>query len=236
MHPDHGDKIFFLVHMDDTGAKFQHTPLFGNVVEEMVDLACLKKWKMTKKDPQKFCPPQLTCERLPHKCEIVLKEAERMKVNALLMEAYMANKPAEDDLLGFTCHPAAIFALKKIKKKELKLLPLGTCVPVLEKDYDKIVNKGKAVVVWFAQKAYQVQPFKALTNFEKPDSSSILCPFFWVKASEKQDAINMSASWMEMKGLQIPVLENSDGVKQQTLLRKAADVIVQQPPAKKAKH
>ena len=60
--------------------------------------------------------------------------------------------PADEELLGFTCHPNAIFALKKLKKKELKLLPIGNCVPVQEKEYDKIVNKGKGVVVWYAKK------------------------------------------------------------------------------------
>lgn len=235
MHADHGEKIYFLVHLDGTGAKFQHTPLFGDILEQQVDLASLKKWKLTKKDPQQFCPPQLTCERLPHKCEVVLKEAEKIKVNNLLMEAYMAHKPADEDSLGFTCHPAALFALKKLNKQQLKLLPIGTCVPVLEKEYDKIVNKGKGVVVWFGQKAYQVQPFKVLTNFQKPDANSILCPFFWVKTSDKEDVINMTTSWLETQGLKIPVLENSDPVKQQTLLCKAADVIVQQPPAKKAR-
>lgn len=235
MHPDHGEKIFVLVHLDDTAAQFKHTPLFGGVVQEMVDLASLKKWKLTKKEPQQFCPAQLTCERLPQNCEAVLKEAEKMKVNALLMEAYMANKPADEHLLGFTCHPAAIFALKKVNKKQLKLLPLGTCVRVLEKDYDKIVTKGKGVVVWFAQKAYQVQPFKALTNFQKPEANSTLCPFFWVKTADTEDAINMTMSSMQLQGLKIPMLENSDPLKQDTLLLKAADCIVHQPPAKRAK-
>lgn len=235
MHPEHGEKIFFLIDMDDTGAKFHHTPLFGDVLEVKVGLDLLKKWKFTKKDPQQFCPAQLTCQRLPHNCEAVLKEMEKIQVNALLMEAYMANRPADEELLGFTCHPNAIFALKKLKKKELKLLPIGNCVPVQEKEYDKIVNKGKGVVVWYAKKAYQVQPFKALANFQKPDANSILCPFFWVKPSDKEGAVNMTTSWMEIKGLQIPVLENPDSLKHQTVLCKAADLIVQQPPAKKAK-
>ena len=69
---------------------------------------------------------------------------------------------------------------------------------------------------------------------EKPDSGS-LCPFFWVKAAEKPELVNMSTAWIDFKGLQIPVLQNDGAVEQHTVLLKAPETVAQLPPAKRAK-
>ena len=115
--------------LEDDGATFEHTPLFGIPEEQKVALDSLKQWKHTKKECPMLCPSQLTLERLPHNFELVAKEGAKMKVNNLLMEAYMANK-LPNDLLGFTSHPSNLVLLKKVKKKEKKLFPLGTCTLV----------------------------------------------------------------------------------------------------------
>lgn len=233
-HPDHDNKIFVLTRMDDSGASFEHKPLFSAVEIHVASLDSLKAWKATKKECTLLCSPGLTAERLAHNYDVVLKEGDKWQVNALLMEAYLANKPGDGGVLGFTAHPFNLVALKKIRSKGIKLFPLGTCTAVQEKDYEKIVQKCKAIVVWYKKVAYQVQPFKPMLNFEKPDTGS-LCPFFWVKTTETLENVNMSCSWVDFKGLQIPILQNEEAVEQHQILLKADAIVPQLPPAKRAK-
>ena len=235
-HPDHGDKAFVLKKLEDSGATFEHKPMFAALEAHVAELASLKKWKATKKECPLLCPTDLASARLAHNYDIVLQEGDKMQANALLMEAYMSNKQ-DATLLGFTAHPSNLVSLKKIKVKGLKLYPLGTCTVAQEKDHEKYVEKCKATVVWYKKIAYQVQPFKAMVNFQKPDSGT-LCPFFWVKAieaDEMTEEINMSTTWVDYKGLQIPVLVNEEAVEQHTLLLKTSEVVPQLPPAKKAR-
>ena len=223
-----------LTKLEDSGATFEHKPLFSPVQAHVASLDSLKAWKATKKECPVLCPPALTAQRLAHKYDAVLREGDKMETNALLMEAYMSNKLQDAALLGFTAHPFNLVSLKKIKSRGLKLFPLGTCTLVQEKDYEKYVEKSKGIVVWYKKVAYHVQPFKAMQNFEKPDSGS-LCPFFWVKAAEKPELVNMSTAWIDFKGLQFPVLQNDGAVEQHTVLLKAPETVAQLPPAKRAK-
>ena len=230
------DQVFVLHSIDENGAHFEHKPLFGSVVKHSEPLETLKQWKVTKKEMTQLCPPSLCQERLPHNSTMVRQEAERMQVNALLMEAYMANKPDSDDLLNFTCHPSNLVLMKKVKKKALQLFPVGPCSLVQKKDLHNILEKGKAVLVWWGDIPYQVQPFKTMGNFNKPDTDNgILCPFFWVKGSEDESTTNMTLSWVEFKHLKIPVLENQEAIPAETLLLRPDEGIAQEPPAKKAK-
>ena len=223
-----------LTKLEDSGATFEHQPLFTAVEKHVVSLDSLKNWKATKKECPVLCSPALTAERLVQNYDVVLKESEKWQVQSLLMEAYLANKSQDAAFLGFTAHPFNLVSLKKIKSKGIKLFPLGTCTVVQEKDYEKIVEKCKAIVVWYKKVAYQVQPFKAMLNFQKPETGS-LCPFFWVKATETLENVNMSSSWFEFKGLQIPVLQNDEAVEPHTVLLKASEIVPQLPPTKKAK-
>lgn len=220
--------------LENTGATFQHKPLFGDVLEVKEALDALKNWKPTKKENQCLCDLSLAAERLPHKYDVVLKEMEKIEVNALLVEAYKKNVPKDDAMLGFTQYPTNLVSLKKIQQKHLKLYPLGQCSAVADKDLQQILEKGKQVLVYYKAKPYAVQPFKALTNFGKADSGT-LCPYFFVKVAEEEAQGNLSLSWVDHKGLKIPVLENQDAINKETLLFRDADGQAKEPPKKKAK-
>ena len=199
------------------------------------DLASLKQWKHTKRETTQLCPPALCAQRMAYNFPSVQKEADKMYVNAILMEAYMTNKLKEDDMVSFTLHPNNLVLMKKAKKKELRFFPAGTCTAVPEKDLEKIVEKNKATLVWYKNKPFNVQPFKAVTSLEKPENG-IFCPFFWAKASEEASEINLATGWVDFKQLKIPVLENPDGISPQTLLFKSTEEHLElEPPAKKAK-
>ncbi|CAL1135362.1 unnamed protein product [Cladocopium goreaui] len=165
IHPDHEDKIFVLSSLEDTGATFQYTPLFGNAVDLTESLDALNKWRPTKKENRSLLDQQLCIQRLPHKYEIVLKDMERIEVNALLVDAYKQNLPKDDAMIGFTQHPSNVVLLKKAKKKEITLFPLGQCSAVADKDLQQVLNKGKQVLVYYNGKAYAIQPFKTWTSF-----------------------------------------------------------------------
>ena len=235
LNSDYPDKIFILQALDDSEAIFEHKPLFtaSEIVKEQLD--SLKKWRPTKKEPTIMCPQQLCTSRLPHNVDTVQKEIEKAIVNQLLMEAYMNNKLADDSLVGFALHPSNLFVMKKLKKKELKLYPLGTCSAAPEKDQANFLEKTKNVVVWFNEKPYLIQPFKNLSSFTKPESGT-LCPYFWVKSTEAEEDINLQTAWVNHKGLKIPTLQNEDAIQAHTVLLKSSG---QQPKgapkAKKAK-
>lgn len=234
MNNDYQDKIFILKSVNDSEAIFEHQPLFTatELVKEQLD--SLKMWRLTKKEPTMMCPQQLCTSRLPHNVDIVTKEIEKVTVTHLLMEAYMNNKLADDNLLGFTSHPSNLFVMKKVNKKALKLYPLGTCSAVPEKDQAKFLENTKNVVVWFNKKPYVIQPFKNLASFTKPDAGT-LCPYFWVKNSEKEEDINLQTTWVNHRGLQIPILENGEPIQAHAVLLKSSGKSPQGPPAKKAK-
>lgn len=174
LNSDYPDKIFTLQALDNSEAIFELKPLFtaSEVVKEQLD--SLKKWRPTKKEPTIMCPQQLCTPRLPHNVDTVQKEIEKAIVNQLLMEAYMKNKLADDSLVGFALHPSNLFVMKKLKKKELKLYPLGTCSAAPEQDQANFLEKTKNVVVWFNGKPYLIQPFKNLSSFTKPESGTFL--------------------------------------------------------------
>lgn len=197
-------------------------------------LSSLKKWKLTKKEPTMLCPESLCKERLAHNVLAVQKDIEKATATQLLMEAYMSNKVADESLLAFASHPSNLFLMKKAKKKEVKLYPLGTLSAVAEPEKAKILEKTKNVVVYYKEKPYLIQPFKSLSSFTNPEAGS-LCPFFWVKTSEDADKINLQTTWVNHKGLKIPVLENDEALPAQTLLLKSSGPQSQGPPAKKAK-
>lgn len=234
LHADHPEKIFVLSSLEDTGATFQHKPLFGDVFELKEGLDALKAWKPTKKENQSLCDLTLCAQRLPHHYDIVLKEMDKMEVNALLVNAYKENVPKDDAMLGFTQHPSNLVLLKKAKKKEIKLFPLGQCSVVADQDLQQVLEKGKQVLVYYKSKAYAVQPFKALTNFVKAESGT-LCPYFFVRIAEEESQANMAMTWVDHKGLKIPVLENKDALNKETLLFKDAGEQAKGPPKKKAK-
>lgn len=231
---DYQEQIFILKSISDSEAVFEHQPLFAPSVVVKDQLSSLKKWKLTKKEPTMLCPESLCKERLAHNVLAVQKDIEKATATQLLMEAYMSNKVADESLLAFASHPSNLFLMKKAKKKEVKLYPLGTLSAVAEPEKAKILEKTKNVVVYYKEKPYLIQPFKSLSSFTNPEAGS-LCPFFWVKTSEDADKINLQTTWVHHKGLKIPVLENDEALPAQTLLLKSSGPQSQGPPAKKAK-
>ena len=161
------DKIFVLSSLEDDGATSHHKPLFGDVLEHKENLDALKQWKPTKKESQSLCDQQLCIQRLPQNYEVTLKDIDKIQANALLVEAYMKNITKDDSMLGFTQHPSNLVLLKKAKKKEIRLFPVGLCSAVADKDLQQVLDKGKQVLVYYKEKAFAVQPSKALANFSK---------------------------------------------------------------------
>lgn len=236
-HHDYPDQIFILKAVDDKKATFQHVPLFADALVVTEELTSLKKWRATKKEPTALCPAKLTTDRLPHNLEMVQKEVDKVQATALLMEAYMNNKVG-DGVLAFVSNPSNLAVLKKVKKKEIKLFPMGTCSLVPVKDQTKILEKAKHCVAWYKTKPYQIQPFKSFNNFAKPEETGTLCPYYWVRSSGDDEEINLKMAWVEYRGLHIPILENEEPIEPKTLLLKSSDpdeVFAKGPPAKKAK-
>ena len=118
---EYPDQLLVLKSLDDHKATFEHRPLFGEALVVHEDLDSLRKWKATKKDVTTMCPKAVCIARLPHNLDMVQKEMDKAQATALLMEAYMTNKPNDDTLLAFTCHPANLVLMKNVKKKQLKL-------------------------------------------------------------------------------------------------------------------
>ena len=127
-HKEHGsDKLFRLESLKDDCATFVHTPLFGDPEEVQESYESLKNWKHTKKQGTSMCPAALAALKLPHTSTIVLDEFSRLQVNSFLLDAYMNSKKPNEEMLGFTMCPAGVMTLKKFKKKELQLYPVGFC-------------------------------------------------------------------------------------------------------------
>ncbi|CAK9113132.1 Uncharacterized protein SCF082_LOCUS52448 [Durusdinium trenchii] len=232
---EYPDQLLVLKSLDDHKATFEHRPLFGEALVVHEDLDSLRKWKATKKDVTTMCPKAVCIARLPHNLDMVQKEMDKAQATALLMEAYMTNKPNDDTLLAFTCHPANLVLMKNVKKKQLKLYPMGTCSFIPAKEQETFLEKTKNAVVWYKEKPYQVQAFKAFSSFTKPDTEAgTLCPYFWVKSCDDQEEVNLQKSWTVYKGLKIPILENGEMIEAQTVLLKSAEQL-EQPPAKKGK-
>ena len=234
VNSDYQEQIFILKSVTDSEAVFEHQPLFAPSVVVKDQLSVLKKWKLTKKEPTMLCPEQLCIARLPHNALSVQKDFEKATATQLLMEAYMSNKVADESLLAFASHPSNLFLMKKAKKKEVRLYPIGTLSAVVEQDKAKTLQKTKNVVVWFQDNPYLIQPFKNLSSFTKSEAGT-LCPFFWAKSSEEADKINLQTTWINHKGLKIPILENDEALPAQTLLLKCSGQQSQEPPAKKSK-
>ncbi|CAK8988160.1 unnamed protein product [Durusdinium trenchii] len=236
-HHDYPDQIFILKAVDDKKATFQHVPLFADALVVTEELTSLKKRRATKKEPTALCPAKLTTDRLPHNLEMVQKEVDKVQATALLMEAYMNNKVG-DGVLAFVSNPSNLAVLKKVKKKEIKLFPMGTCSLVPVKDQTKILEKAKHCVAWYKTKPYQIQPFKSFNNFAKPEETGTLCPYYWVRSSGDDEEISLKMAWVEYRGLHIPILENEEPIEPKTLLLKSSDpdeVFGKGPSAKKAK-
>lgn len=221
VNTDHQEKIFILKSVTDSEAVFEHQPLFAPSVVVKDQLSALKKWKLTKKEPSMLCPESLCIARLPQNVKSVQKDIEKATATQLLMEAYMGNKVADESLLAFANYPSNLFLMKKAKKKEVRLFPLGTLSAVAEQDKAKILEKTKNVVVYFQENPYLIQPFKTLSSFTNPEAGT-LCPFFWVKTSEDLQKINLQTTWITHKGLKIPILENDEALPAQTLLLKSS--------------
>ena len=228
-HKEHGsDKLFRLESLKDDCATFVHTPLFGDPEEVQESYESLKNWKHTKKQGTSMCPAALAALKLPHTSTIVLDEFSRLQVNSFLLDAYMNSKKPNEEMLGFTMCPAGVVTLKKFKKKELQLYPVGFC----NKPKDSAKEKERFCVK-FNEVKYDLLPFKTFSNFDKPKDPGVLCPFWLVGTTEDENEANMSLAYIEYKGATIPILENKDGIGPNTWLTRPSDVLKAELPAKK---
>ena len=54
----------------------------------------------------------------------------------------------------------------------------------------------------------------------KSEDPGMLCPYFAVKSTDGTDCVNLKTTWVQYEGLHLPILENPDGLDEETYLYK----------------
>ena len=156
-------------------------------------------------------------------------------VQAVLLKT-CAHHQCDGSSLSFTVGPTAVWAMKNLKKGALKLYPAGTVTKI--KDHQ---SKGKLVAMAQGQ-CFAIAGYKVCTNFTS--GKGVLDPFYWVKTTEDEEAVNMVLEQKMHDGVQLPCLTNKEAIKHgEQLLQLSGKVTASsgdgcktaQPSAKKAK-
>ncbi|CAJ1445832.1 unnamed protein product [Effrenium voratum] len=232
----HGDRVFILTNINESGGIFHWKPLIGPTEEVAAPTDTLKLWRPTKRDLPTLCRFDEACHLVAFQHPIVIMEHRRASATSLLMEAFMASKKASLDSLGFVVNPGlSLIATKKMAKGSISLVPVGT-LSVLKKSASKL---NPALIVTYEGVQFVIQQFKAFTGFGKPGGSTqdeqpgVLCHFFWLKNATDDKEVNMACSSAVHHGLSYCVYKNCVALHAGTFLAKEAVVI--EPEAKKAK-
>lgn len=210
---DFPDLVFTLVDMGDTCATFVHSPLFEPEVKKTIPHAELKAWRSTKKEPPKKCTEEIAKKFAPEHSNFFQEEFKKAKVQALVMEAYMANVEKEKvNPVCFVSSPNGVWTTKSVAKGKLKLFPCGTVSKTKP-------NAKKGLSVTYEGQEFNISPFKPMVDFQatlKEMSNHLLVPFHWVKVSSDWDECNMDLKVENFKGLKVPFLTNSDKIEMGT--------------------
>lgn len=215
LHKDHGDQIFELMKIEDDGAFFVHVPIFGMPVEVKAGLDALNEWKKTKKEPHLLLESDIVKKRLPHNAPVFAEEALKAEAQHLLFQAYQHSSKPSEDQLGFAYNPHGLVCLKKVKKKGLQLYPIGLL--------GKFKEGSKATYVVFKGSKFSITHLKTWNPTMKPEDPGMLCPYFAIKSTDDSDWVNMHMIWVQYEGLRLPILENPDGLDEETYLYKGQE-------------
>lgn len=119
----HGAKVFQLLSVDDQKAVFQHRAILADQPENVdVDHQDLKFWKVTKNKMPMQCPLPIAQMHMPGL--VVQQDFEKLQVSMVLHQAYTAHQ-VKPDQVSFSIYPSGCYTLQPVKKKALKLIPLG---------------------------------------------------------------------------------------------------------------
>ena len=198
--------------IEDDGAFFVHVPIFGRPVEVKANLDALNEWKKTKKEPHVLLDSNIVKKRLPHNAPVVADEVLKAEAQHLLFQAYQHSSKPSEDQLGFAYNPHGLVCLKKVKKKQLQLYPIGLL--------GKFKEGSKATYVVFHGMKFSVTPLKTWNPNMKSEDPGMLCPYFAVKSIDDTDCVNLNSTWVQYQGLHLPILENQDGLDEETYLYK----------------
>ena len=193
----HGTKVFQLLSVDDQKAVFQHRAILADQPESVhVDHQDLKFWKVTKSKMPMLCPLPMVQKQMPGMP--AQQDFEKLQLGIALHHAYTAHE-VKPEQISFAINPIGCYTLQPIKKKALKLIPLGTIAKV------KTDAKVKVAIHHFGH-VWAISPYPQDTKFQGDEKSGFI-PFWWVQKSQ-EDAHSMQWSYVMQDGIKIPCLTN----------------------------
>jgi hypothetical protein len=235
-------KFFQFTSHDDFQCVFKHNPLFGDVEVVCASFDKLKEWKLHKGPLSVLCPPNVVSKLLPHNSTHVKNELLKAKVSAGLADAYLIHQ-VDEQLLAFATDPDAVFANKDFKKGELQLFPCGT-VSFMKDGVEPSPHRKLVCKLKGSPGVFLVHAPKCIISQGVAKDGSIICPFFWVKPTNDEDANMQLSSFTLDSWLTIPILVNNKPIQKHSQLfmvstsqeasvpTKSADA---DPPKRKAK-
>ncbi|CAK9060487.1 Uncharacterized protein SCF082_LOCUS31857 [Durusdinium trenchii] len=195
---DHGPKIFQLTDFGDSHAVMTYKPAFGEaqIVQVGFDF---KKWKVSRGEMTVVCDAAQVSKLLAQHATVVNEEKMKIEVAQALFQFCTEHEVTANDV-AFALHPAAVFTLKKVTKKNaLKLLPYG----IVSKSKKKPEHK---TYIEYSGLFWNIAPFKACSNFAQAEG--VLSPFWWCKGTTEPELANMEWGHLKKDGMKIPCLQN----------------------------
>lgn len=179
----------------------EHQPFFDPIEKITVELPDLKGWKVHKGTEPQMRTDEQCSQWIAHHSPMLQEEMLKAAVQHKLLQLCSGNG-VENGALTFTIGPSGVWSKKSFKKGQLKLFPAGT----ISKMKDASKHKAKAVV---SSSGFQfaVNPFKSNTEFE--DGKGVLDAFYWIKATEDLDAVNMVLKEHTEDNVTAPFLTNT---------------------------
>ena len=206
-----------------------YKPAFGEAQIVQVGFDDFKKWKVSRGEMTVVCDAAQVSKLLAQHATVVNEEKMKIEVAQALfqfctehatwlqisrfacnhsrkldfcavLEAPVACKEVTANDVAFALHPAAVFTLKKVTKKNaLKLLPYG----IVSKSKKKPEHK---TYIEYSGLFWNIAPFKACSNFAQAEG--VLSPFWWCKGTTEPELANMEWGHLKKDGMKIPCLQN----------------------------
>ena len=217
VHKDHGNKIFVMVGVEDDKVVFQHQSLLGEPMRVQVPASAeLGNWKKTKRvqpvvlDAVKASGYTVSASRM---------QAEAFELGQAQLELYREFIAKHDDKkdISFVTPPSGLLVTAPIRKGALSLVAFGQLTIVKEPSK---VKDG----VWVG--TYLLQGPKVVSDFEKLDDKSLLVPFWYVRATNEKELVNMTFVHKELGSLKVPSYLNRRDLAPGELLYCASDSLI----------
>ena len=228
---EHGQKPFQLTKVNDDNVTMAHSALFQSPEEIHVVFADLKKWKVTKSQMPLLCPEETARLSLPEQHSTCQEELTRLSVANALHACYQCHALAPKQV-AFALYPMALYTQQSFKKKQLKLVPLGTVTKAKEGLQSKLRIQCQGM-------AFTICAWKQSTDF---NDEHCLVPFFGAKPATEEEAVTLEWSHVAQDSISIPILTNPEALgKHQLLLypkesqEKETSGDTKQPPKKKSR-